>query len=110
MWERRGPLNIKANPFLLILTSSADVQRQRISFAAVKARLRTEGLPYAILFPAELRIIHDGKAHFYTNPKEAMALWCFAQVLCPGEEVNDACCLPPYSLQYVKILNNVLRS
>lgn len=25
-----------------------------------------------MLFPTELRIIYDGKAHFYTNPKEAM--------------------------------------
>lgn len=67
--REKVPLKYNSNTISVYLDFSADVQRQRISFAAVKARLRTEGVSYAILFPAKLRVIHDGKAHFYTNPK-----------------------------------------
>lgn len=70
--REKGPLSFNGNNISVYPDFSAEVQRQRISFSAVKSRLRTEGLSYAMLFPAKLRIIHEGRAHFYTNPKEAM--------------------------------------
>ncbi|KAJ1157440.1 hypothetical protein NDU88_010152 [Pleurodeles waltl] len=41
------------------------VQRRRASFQTVKKRLGAEGLSYALLFPARLRIKHNQKAHFF---------------------------------------------
>lgn len=71
--REKGPLKYNGNNISIYPDFSAEIQRQRISFSAVKNHLREEGLKYAMLFPAELRIIYDGKAHFYTSPKEAMA-------------------------------------
>lgn len=71
--REKGPLKYNGNNISIYPDFSAEVQRQRISFSAVKNQLREEGLKYAMLFPAKLRIIHDGKAQFYTSPKEAMA-------------------------------------
>ena len=71
--REKGPLKFNGNNISIYPDFSAEVQRQRVSFAAVKDRLRNEGLPYAMLFPAKLRIIHEGKAHFCTCPKDAMA-------------------------------------
>lgn len=71
--REKGPLKYNGNTISVYPDFSADVQHQRLSFAAVKACLHTKGLPYAMLFPAELHVIHDGKANFYTKAKEAMA-------------------------------------
>lgn len=69
--REKGPLKYNGNTISVYLDFSAEVQRT--SIATVKDRLRTEGLQYAMLFPANLWIIQNGKVQFYTNPKEAMA-------------------------------------
>lgn len=71
--REKGLLKLNGNTTSIYPDFSAEIQPQCTSFTSVKDCLRTEGLQYAMLFPAKLRIIHDGKAHFYTNPKEAMA-------------------------------------
>lgn len=71
--REKGPLKFNGNNISIYPDFSAEVQRQRMSFAAVKDRLRKEGAPYAMLFPAKLRIIYEGKAHFCSCPKEAMS-------------------------------------
>ena len=48
-----------------------EVQRQRNNFNAVKAQLRKVNLPYALLFPARLRVIEADTSHFFTTPKDA---------------------------------------
>ena len=46
------------------------VQQQRREFLEVKRALRQQELRYAMLFPAKLRVVADGKVHFFTNPDE----------------------------------------
>ena len=47
------------------------VQRQRRDFLEVKRALRQQELRYAMLFPAKLRVVADGKVHFFTDPDGA---------------------------------------
>lgn len=47
------------------------VQRQRRSFQGLKQRLCDQGLKYAMLFPARLRVEANGKAWFFDNPESA---------------------------------------
>ncbi|KAI4872508.1 hypothetical protein NFI96_005366 [Prochilodus magdalenae] len=51
---------------------TARVARARAAFNGVRAQLRgMEGIPYGTLYPARLRITHDGKHHDFTCPEEA---------------------------------------
>lgn len=47
---------------------SAEVQKKRARFTDVKRQLRIHHIKYAMLFPARLRVIHDGKAQFFEDP------------------------------------------
>lgn len=49
---------------------SAEVQRQRKAYDAVKQRLRAEGIQYGLQFPAKLRITHDGKNMTFETPQD----------------------------------------
>lgn len=51
---------------------SINVQKKRAQFQDIKRRLRALGLSYAMMYPARLRVVADGKAHFFENPKDAM--------------------------------------
>ncbi|KAJ1092833.1 hypothetical protein NDU88_005943 [Pleurodeles waltl] len=44
------------------------VQKRRTSFQGVKQRLRAEGITYAILFPARMRISYNQKTLFFETP------------------------------------------
>lgn len=50
---------------------TASVQKQRSAYQAVKRKLQTAHLKYALLFPARLKIIHDQKSYYFQNPAEA---------------------------------------
>ena len=50
---------------------TAAIQQQRASFMGVKRKLRELQYKYALLFPARLKIMTDGKSHFFDNPPEA---------------------------------------
>lgn len=52
---------------------SAEVQRRRTKFTDVKRQLRILQLPYAMLYPAKLRIAVRGHAQFFESAKEASA-------------------------------------
>ena len=52
---------------------SAEVQRSRARFVEVKKRMRALQLPYAMLYPAKLRVTAEGHAQFFESPREAMA-------------------------------------
>ncbi|KAJ1123221.1 hypothetical protein NDU88_001694 [Pleurodeles waltl] len=60
--QRLGSLTIE-------LDYTLAVQRRRASFQSVKKQLRAEGLTYALMFPARLRITHNQKAHFFETPE-----------------------------------------
>ncbi|KAJ1106551.1 hypothetical protein NDU88_003952 [Pleurodeles waltl] len=47
------------------------VQRDQTSYMHLKRRLRAVSLDYSLLFPAKLRIVAEGKAHFFTMPEAA---------------------------------------
>ena len=52
---------------------SQEVQRRRAKFLDVKRRLRNLQLPYAMLYPAKLRVVVRGQAQFFESAKEAMS-------------------------------------
>lgn len=47
---------------------SEEVQKKRAQFSEAKRQLRNHHLAYAMLFPAHLRVVLDGKAHFFEDP------------------------------------------
>lgn len=52
---------------------SAKVQRRRQNFMEAKRKLRSLNMKYAMLFPARLRVEHDGRVSFFEDPAELMA-------------------------------------
>lgn len=50
---------------------SAAAQKKRAAFQSVKQRLRERSLPYSMLYPAKLRVVHKGQTQFFLSPKEA---------------------------------------
>ena len=51
---------------------SAEVQRQRKAYDAVKQQLREEGIRYGLQFPAKLRITHGGKNMTFDTPQDVV--------------------------------------
>ena len=47
------------------------VQKARKTYEAVKIKLRAMGLQYMLMFPAKLKVIHEGKTHFFSTSREA---------------------------------------
>lgn len=62
------------------------VQEQRKSFLGVKQKLRAMELQYMLLYPAKLKVLAQGKAHFFESPEE---VWEWLEVrgdgVPPGE-------------------------
>uniref|UniRef100_A0A3Q2W1E0 L1 transposable element RRM domain-containing protein n=1 Tax=Haplochromis burtoni TaxID=8153 RepID=A0A3Q2W1E0_HAPBU len=50
---------------------SADLQRRRDEFRDVKQRLREKEIEYALMYPAQLRIRHQGSIKIFPTPAEA---------------------------------------
>ena len=50
---------------------SAAVQKSRARFTEIKKRLQKVQAPYAMLYPARLRVILNGQAHFFEHPADA---------------------------------------
>lgn len=50
---------------------SADLQKKRKTFQDIRRRLREKGLPYSMLYPSRLRVVHAGTAKFFDSPEEA---------------------------------------
>ncbi|KAJ1204399.1 hypothetical protein NDU88_008177 [Pleurodeles waltl] len=65
---------------------------ERLQQQIVKKRLRTEGLKYALLFPARLRVTFNQKTHFFDTPDSACD-WLDVTFPHLGSEERDA--LPP---------------
>ena len=69
--REKGRVAFNGNGITIFPDFSAATQKQRATFLGIKKRLRELNLPYGMLYPARLRIIYQGKAHFFTDPKEA---------------------------------------
>lgn len=57
-----------------------EVAKRRAAFTTVRRMLRDKpGIRYGLLYPAKLRLTHDGIEKFFTDPKEAMRYvgWLF---------------------------------
>lgn len=52
---------------------SSEVQKRRMRFLDVKKRLRSLGLPYAMMYPAKLRVVVEGEALFFETVAGAVA-------------------------------------
>ncbi len=72
-----------------IMTSedfSAAVIKKRQEFFSVKQQLKERGIVFIMLYPAVLRIRHDGKERFFKEPKDAAA---FLECLSQPEELSS---------------------
>ncbi|KAJ1118576.1 hypothetical protein NDU88_006767 [Pleurodeles waltl] len=53
------------------LEARSRVQAQRRAFLPIKRLLSQAGIGFALLYPAELRVRHEGKVLYFTDPKQA---------------------------------------
>lgn len=63
-----GALAMDNTKMSLFPDYSAEVQKQRAKFTDAKRQLRTHNLQYTMLFPAKLRMVANGEAHFFEKP------------------------------------------
>lgn len=66
---------------------SSAVQKRRACLTDVKKRLQKLQTPYAMLYPARLRITARGQTHFFENAADAADGWMLMKMLCvrPGD-------------------------
>uniref|UniRef100_H3AQ32 L1 transposable element RRM domain-containing protein n=1 Tax=Latimeria chalumnae TaxID=7897 RepID=H3AQ32_LATCH len=66
-----GTLTFKNKPMYIFPDMSADLFQKRKSFFGVKCLCKGLDIPFALLFPARLRIDFQGQRLFFTNPLDA---------------------------------------
>ncbi|KAL6481163.1 hypothetical protein MHYP_G00092430 [Metynnis hypsauchen] len=66
----KGQLQFQGNRIHIYPDFSADVARRRAAFTAVKPKLREASIEYGLLFPARLRINHNGVKHVFESPQQ----------------------------------------
>ncbi|KAL6481144.1 hypothetical protein MHYP_G00092240 [Metynnis hypsauchen] len=66
----KGQLQFQGNRIHIYPDFSADVARRRAAFTAIKPKLREAGIEYGLLFPARLRINHNGVKHVFESPQQ----------------------------------------
>ncbi|KAJ1099297.1 hypothetical protein NDU88_004399 [Pleurodeles waltl] len=64
-----GEITCNTQRIMIFPDFTRETQAQRASFNVSKHALRENGIKYAMLFPAKLRVEHDGKTHFFTSPQ-----------------------------------------
>ena len=67
----KGEMSYKNKKISFYPDYSADMQRRRDEFLDVKRMLREKEMEYALIYPARLRIKHQGSIKFFTTPAEA---------------------------------------
>mgnify|MGYP002804399224 CR=1 FL=1 len=66
-----GATHYDNHKIMLFPDYTPQVQKARKTYEAVKIKLRAMGLKYMLMFPAKLKVIHEGKAHFFSTSREA---------------------------------------
>lgn len=66
--REKGNIPFGNSHIAVFLDFSAEVRQKRAQFSDDKRQLRNHHLAYAMLFPARLRVIRDGKTHFFEDP------------------------------------------
>lgn len=85
--KERNTIQHDGTPVMLFPDMSPAVARRRKEYEEVKKELAARKIPFALLHPATLRILHDGRRRFFKTPKEAMS---FIQKLHPeGEDIPE---------------------
>uniref|UniRef100_H3ARV8 L1 transposable element RRM domain-containing protein n=1 Tax=Latimeria chalumnae TaxID=7897 RepID=H3ARV8_LATCH len=69
--RKLGALTFKNKPIYIFPDMSADLFQKRKSFFGVKRLCKDLDIPFALLFPARLRIDFKGQCLFFTNPLDA---------------------------------------
>uniref|UniRef100_A0A3P8STI7 L1 transposable element RRM domain-containing protein n=1 Tax=Amphiprion percula TaxID=161767 RepID=A0A3P8STI7_AMPPE len=67
--RKKQTLNYKGAKIMIFEDFSAAVSRKRQAFLPVKNRLREKGIPFALLYPAVLRIKHNGEEKIFKHPE-----------------------------------------
>lgn len=71
--RERAPPNYNGKQITIFPDYTASVARARAAFSDVRRVLRgRQGVRYGLLFPARLRITHDGEEKEFRNATEAM--------------------------------------
>lgn len=71
--RKTQPLVYNSAPIMIFEDFSAAVLRKRQEFYQVKQQLKERGIAYAMLYPAVLRIKHNGQEKVFKHPKEVAA-------------------------------------
>lgn len=69
----KGNIPFRNSEIKVFLDFSAVVQKKRAHFTEAKRQLRIRHYTYAMLFPASLRVVGDGRAHFFDAPEVVFA-------------------------------------
>lgn len=80
--RQKGSLKINNATVSLFPDYSPAVRTQRAKYQHVKMKLREKTIQYSMLFPSTLRVVYQGKAHFFQTP--AAALSWFESLEQPG--------------------------
>uniref|UniRef100_A0A3P9BGG8 L1 transposable element RRM domain-containing protein n=1 Tax=Maylandia zebra TaxID=106582 RepID=A0A3P9BGG8_9CICH len=67
----RGEMTYENKKISFFPDYSVDLQRRRDEFRDVKQRLREKEIEYALMYPAQLRIRHQGSIKIFPTPAEA---------------------------------------
>lgn len=70
--REKGDFTIQGHKVSLYPDFSNEIQKRRMQFLDVKKRLRNVGVPYAMQYPAKLRVVALGSTHFFDSPVEAV--------------------------------------
>lgn len=81
--KERNTIPHDGTPVMLFPDMSPAVARRRREYNQVKKELAARKIPFALLHPATLRILHGGQRRFFKTPKEAMS---FIHKLHPEDE------------------------
>lgn len=70
--REKGSIIPQGNSLVFFPDFTVVVQATRREFGAVKKFLQVEGVPYAMLYPARLRIGSVGNSKIFSNPRSAL--------------------------------------
>lgn len=69
----KGSLKINNASVSLFPDYSPAVRASRAKYQHIKLKLREKTIQYSMLFPATLRVVHQGQVHFFQTPANALS-------------------------------------
>ncbi|KAJ1108094.1 hypothetical protein NDU88_005476 [Pleurodeles waltl] len=69
--REKSPLIFKNSEINFFPDYTPGIQAQRRAFLPIKRLLSQAGIGFALLYPAKLRVRHEGKVLYFTDPKQA---------------------------------------